>query len=649
MSPDRLPHPAWWLPLVLMALALLVYGPGLAGGFLFDDYPNLVLDPDWKLTTLSLEQIQRALGHGIASPLGRPLAILSFAFNHALAGMDPYWLKFTNVLLHAASAVLVWWLTTRLLALAAPRGEAGMGARNARWAGALVAALWMLHPLQVSSVLYIVQRMEMGAALGILAAVYGYLRGRQAQIAGQRAWPWFAVAAVATLFGFGFKETAVLIPGYTFLVEALLLRFRTKGGRLSRTWAALYSVGLLGALAAYALVVARFAGPDTLYAIRDFNLVERLLTQPVVLWVYLKQILLPLPDSMWFYYDNFPVSRGLLDPATTLFAMLGLVSLLVLGWCSRKRWPLVSLGIGWFFVSHVLTSNVIPLELAFEHRNYLALLGVLLALATPAAWLLGKLHLDARIAVAAVVLLATAGLCAVQAATWGDPVRLAWTLENRNPASPRASYGLAKELLTASNGDQTTPMWSMARKQFLNAAELPGNSILALQGAIQMDARAGRESDAATWDTLRARLAGRPLGPEDLSALHAMNHCLISLACTQGAGQMFRTYLVVIEHNPHSAAAFTLYANFAWNVLNDRPLAIRSQRKAVSLSPANPRSRAALAKFLLGTGGSDERAEAAKLVTALRRQNQDGSLDEVIADVMAVAAAPGGAASALDR
>src|SRR5690606_22938843 len=152
-----------------------------------------------------------------------------------------------------------------------------------------------------------------------------------------------------------------------------VLRFRGKGG-VDRRLRAIYVVGLAIAVLVFVLQVLPAAMHPSAYLGRDFTLGQRLLTQLHVLLVYLGQIVLPWPDRLLFYYDNFPVSRSLLSPVSTL---VGLVVLVIMGagaWLARARWPLVSLGIGWFFVGHALTSNVWPLELAFEHRNYLALL-----------------------------------------------------------------------------------------------------------------------------------------------------------------------------------------------------------------------------------------------------------------------------------
>src|SRR5690606_6133690 len=116
----------------------------------------------------------------------------------------------------------------------------------------------------------------------------------------------------------------------------------------------------------------------------------------------------------------------------------------------HRRWPLTTFGILWFFAGHVLTSNVIPLELAFEHRNYLPLMGIIVATIQPISELARRLRISitARRILTAISLAALALLCAIQSATWGDPMLLAMTLEQRNPTSQRASYDLARQYLT---------------------------------------------------------------------------------------------------------------------------------------------------------------------------------------------------------
>ncbi len=103
------------------------------------------------------------------------------------------------------------------------------------------------------------------------------------------------------------------------------------------------------------------------------------MTQSRVLSMYLVQILIPLPYFQKFFYDNFPVSTSLINPWNTLIAVTILTSLLFSAFKFRKKIPIYSLGIFLYFLGHIITSNIIPLELAFEHRNHLPIIGILLA------------------------------------------------------------------------------------------------------------------------------------------------------------------------------------------------------------------------------------------------------------------------------
>lgn len=619
------------VPLALVAAALAVYWPGLSGGFLFDDFPNLVLAPDWKIQSLQWDQVQRALRSGVASPAGRPLALLSFGINHALTGMDPFWLKLTGLLFHILNGLLALVLCRGLfdqLAIDPPaKGRAALTATA-------VAAAWLLHPLQVSSVLYIVQRMELVGATCTLLSLIAYQRARTCQLAGGQGFAWLLASFLALVTGLGFKESAVLTPGYAFLLELFAFQFRRRDGSTSRGWVAAYALAFAGAAVVYGAYVIPLAAPDSLYTIRDFNAGERVLTQMPVLAMYLQQILLPLPDTMRFFYDDFPVSRGLFDPPTTALAGALLLTVGMMGWTARRRWPLTALGIGWFFVGHALTSNIVPLELAFEHRNYLPLLGVLLALVQPLQAASASMSSPVRRLLALLPTAGLATLCLLQAATWGEPLRLGTALQQRAPNSARASYDLGQYYLILSGDDPTAPAWSQARALFEQGAA--HGSPLALQGLLMLHGRAGTPVDPRVWRAFREALTRRPLGPESLSALHALSNCRISGICAFDPSPLLQTFLAVMERNPTNGAVHLLYANFLWNVVQDRALAVRMQREAVRLAPADPLYRVALAKFLMAIGTPDSVQEAAGIEVGLRLENTDGALDSKFRELEAL-------------
>lgn len=614
----------------LVLLTLAAYWPGLAGGFLFDDYPNLVLDPDWKVTSFEWSQWRRAAFEGIASEGGRGLALLSFAANHIFTGMDPWPMKLTNLLMHTANGLIVLLLCRRIFALAAFLGPAP--GNFAAWA---IAAAWLLHPIQVSTVLYVVQRMEIGSQGFTLLALLFYLIGRQRQIDGFRSWPWLAGAATATLIGLGFKESALLVPLYTCLLELTLLRFKSRGGGVSRAWRNLYlCLFAASALVYVALVLPHYLQPDAFLS-RDFTLYERLITQPRVLSMYLGQMAWPAPDRMVFYYDQLRASTGLLQPLSTLWSALLMLGLALVALAARNRRPLLTLGIGWFFAAHFLTSNVVPLELAFEHRNYLALLGILLAVSGLLAGVGRRWDAGTHWTVMVLAVITLGGLTLLQSLTWSTPPGLAMSLASRNPESVRANYDLATEWLAMSGDDPNHPLWSLAFDQFGSAAALAYGSGLGEQGQIVMLARAGKPVPTATWDQLRQKLAGGGATVEQEGMLHSLVDCRIRSQCQLDDLQLQKTLLKAVSDNPGSVVLRVQYSNFAYNVMQDPALSITLMRDALLLDPDNATTRAGLVKLLLASK-LHEPGEVERELVWLKAANTSGQLDAELDEIEAL-------------
>lgn len=625
--------------IVLALSGAAIYWPGLHGGFIFDDFPNLVADPDWKLTEFTLAQWRRAVGHGLSSDVGRPLAMASFALNHYLTGPDPFWLKLTNLCLHLFNSVLVALLCRALLVT--PSAE-----NSSRTFPAILpvilAGVWLIHPLQISTVLYVVQRMEIAAQTCVLLALLAYMRGRRNQTAGQHAWPWLLASGVATLVGMGFKESALLAPGFALLIEACVFRFGAPGGGRSRAWIVTYGATSVLALLVYALwIVPHFASAEA-YGIRDFTVGQRLLTQAPVLMTYLGQAFLPLPQHLLFYYDHYPLSTGLISPPHTAIALSLLFALLLTAALCWRRWPLVSLGIGWFLTGHALTSNVFPLELAFEHRNYLALLGILLALVDPMQWIANKLTKPVRV-IAGVACLATLTLlCSLQVHTWASPERLTYELATRNQASPRATYYLGEMFFMAAGRDYESPQWAMARREFEHVTEISPRNPMGEQALLIMDGRSGKSVSPELWDRLRYKLTLRDrAAPDVVSALHALVSCRAVRQCTWDEGQLLKTLLTVMERYPKEASLHAIYANYAHNVLGDSELAISMLREATRLDPSNTQHLASLTKLLVSSGSSGADAEARVLTAKLKALNVDGHLTADLAAIRRMLSASG--------
>lgn len=504
-------------PFLAFALCLLtaaVFWLGLSGGFLFDDFPNILTNARIQITQLNLESLAVA-AKAYAGPIGRPLATISFAIDHVIGGKNPWGYKVTSLLVHLLNALLVFRLLLSLWSLPRIGGtQAKDMSGNVRLALFAITLLWAIHPLQVSTVLYVVQRMEMLCLTSVLLALLAYMKGRTKQLEGERAWPWLAASALLAASGMLSKESAILFPAYTLALELAVLRFDAKDAETRRALRLAYGFGAAVAVVLFLTVILpRYATPSA-YAVRDFTLGERLLTQLRVLPLYIGQMLLPLPGSMTFYYDDYLTSTGFFAPASTAAGAVFLASLLGVAFRMRERLPLFSLGIFWFFAAHLLTSSVIPLEQVFEHRNYFALLGVLLAVADLVRRIPMK---EARLAqVIVLVLIVGIGMLgALRSATWGNPLLLATDLSAKNPDSARASTDLGEQYMILANGSVSSPFYGFAQLEFERGSRLPSASPLPEQGLILMAALSGQPVQDAWWDRVVHKLRVRAVGPEE--------------------------------------------------------------------------------------------------------------------------------------
>ncbi|MEY4641708.1 MAG: hypothetical protein RLZZ227_1702 [Pseudomonadota bacterium] len=374
-------HSTRWLTGVTIAvllLTLVVYWPGLKGAFVLDDQPNIVKsyipDPDAAAVLYSIT-------HNPSGLLGRSVSIASFVLTGLQYGLDPWGYKFHNLLIHLACGVLLFRLLFRLL----QQVDLPRESRLPLVVAGIVTALWLLHPLQVSTVLYVVQRMTQLAVLFTLLALLAYLEARMAAGRSRRYWVFgwliFPLCLVLAMLS---KEIGTLIPFYVLIIEFFVFRDSLVRVRQNPQLSAWLLVFVALPLTLGGIYVLTHFAAFTDHSMRTFTLGERLLTQVHVVFFYVRQILLPRVGDMSLFHDDFPITRGL-DPATLLL-IAALCGVVVLIWLARKRFPVLSLGLAWFLVSHLLESTVFPLEMVFEHRNYLAAAGLLL----PPVWYVFK-------------------------------------------------------------------------------------------------------------------------------------------------------------------------------------------------------------------------------------------------------------------
>lgn len=456
----------------LLFLALLIsttvaFWPALQGPFLFDDFPNLQNlaalqgNPTW-------ENVRFYLYSFIDNP-GRPLSALSFLIEDAAWPSDPRAFKRDNLLFHLLAGCLLFCLSLKL---------AGLNARTAAkasWIAVTATGLWLLHPMQLSATMLVVQRMNILSTIFTVLGLIIYV----SILSNDRHTPLLRVAIAGLALGFAAltaflcKENGVLVFAYASVINAALLSERIhklppRVGHLL-VWGAALPIILLALLAL--LNIDKLAQD---YWLRDFSMGERLLTQARVMWSYLQAISFPRLAGQGIYHDDYEVSRGLLAPITTLPAVLGVLALIGYAVLARKTWPLTAFSVLWFFAGHLMESTLIGLELYFEHRNYLPMFGLLFGVATlpflaPKRW-----QTLAGAALALWLLIATL-LTAYNARIWGDHRQLAIAWITDRPKSPRAIQELAG--VEFGSGDLQSARTTLR----LGMERLPQNTELELQ------------------------------------------------------------------------------------------------------------------------------------------------------------------------
>ncbi len=238
------PAPRRWIshlavPAVLALVSFVVFVPALEGGFLnWDDDQNFVDNPNYR--GLGASQLRWMfttflMGHYI------PLTWMTLGLDYVVWGMNPVGYHLTNLLLHAANAVLFYFMALRLLRASVPGGHA-----DGSWALTLgsgfATLLFAVHPLRAESVAWITERRDVLSGLFYLAAVVAYLRycdGAVPEGRRTRKWYWASLGlfALALLS----KAMAVTLPVILLALDVYpLRRFGGVGGR--RPWASSMAV-----------------------------------------------------------------------------------------------------------------------------------------------------------------------------------------------------------------------------------------------------------------------------------------------------------------------------------------------------------------------------------------------------------------------
>ncbi len=625
-------------PLLLLAafvLTIVSYFPGLTGGFWFDDYGGLVYNEGLRVTRWTWADFLRgSWSYAQSGPLGRPVAMATFTIDYLVHGLDAYWAKLENLLIHLLNGGLIYLLTRRVTRqLAEPAGTNDRVAANFSY---FVTAWWLVAPMAITSVLYVVQRMASLSATFTLLGMLGYLHFRSRSPGAARAGDLLGACMLllaATSLSAYTKETGLLTIGYAWLLEIVLFTRGTVTNRLERAWRAfIYALPVL-VLAVFAWFLLQHPGwLETRVPGRDFSPWQRQLSEFRVLAFYLRQILFPDILQFALYHDDFTVSQTLTEPISTLWAALLHLGLIAGALVALRRCPLQALGILWFYMGHLLESSVWPLELVHEHRNYLAMWGVMLA----AGGFLFRLTAavpDIRRLLAYILVLAFAGVTLSRAHGMGGGSDYFVNEARLHPRSARANYDAATSLIKlARDGkidldeyrDQIAGYLDASQAADANAlAPFLGKTILAVAGQRRS------EADLAEFER-RLRYGVPP------NAIHVIFLNLMDLAERDSPSftkaDLERLFVAALANHELGAAGRTaLHANygvFLADSRHDLDGAMKQMVAALDNSPSASEVRLHYAGMLISAG----RIEDARRQIDIARQSDKFGYNTEFAD-----------------
>ena len=373
----------WRVLGAFLVLGLVVYAPSLGGPFQFDD-KRVILDE-------KVRENPKAWSYGGVWGT-RGLVHASFLMDWNLWGEKTWPYHVENVIIHVFASWLVFVLIRQILAFSDQPFDSTQGKRLASsWLPVFGGLVFLLHPVQTQAVAYISQRFESMAAMLYLAAVVLYLKARKLSVISHQL-SVYTISFLAGLAAASSKEIAITLPVILIVLELLVIRPGSpRGSRPAPPPRWGYQSLILAMflvipvkIAAQVVMSADLGGQTpTIGDIgRQLAVVERqepamtrwtyLLTEVNVVRTYVRLLVLPIGQSIDHDYalqTGWDVKTGASLALHAAVLGLGL-------WSFRKKQPLVTLGIAWWYMTLAPTSSVIPIrDVIYEHRMYLAMVG----------------------------------------------------------------------------------------------------------------------------------------------------------------------------------------------------------------------------------------------------------------------------------
>lgn len=436
ISNDAMPrNKRSFFAIILLSLwGILIYSNSFNSSFHYDDYVSIVDNPDVQWKTISFENFKKLF----VADIQRPFSFLTFALNYYFGGLDVRGFHYVNIGIHIISSIGLFLFTKSMLELP----FRGRGLRERSLSIAFIAALfWLSSPIQTQAVTYIVQRMAALAAMFYIFAMYFYLKARTDS---RRRYLFYTLTLMSSFLALGSKENAYVLPLFLLLFEIIIIRRGDAAFLLNKR--ALSILAVL-AVAFIGLIWYLFYEPFRVDIGSWFPywIKTRFLTGMRVICFYIIQLLFPVPSRLSIEH-YFSFSRGLLDPPSTLFALIVISGLILSALAFLKKYPLFSFCTLWFFGNLAIETFYPYLILVFEHRVYLPSMGFFVLAALGVDYLIefsrSKRLLWFSVSAVIVIFALFSINTYIRNGTWGDEYSLWSDVVAKNPSIASGYIGL---------------------------------------------------------------------------------------------------------------------------------------------------------------------------------------------------------------
>lgn len=440
---------------LLMLLALFSYGHTLNSEFHLDDIIYIIenplvtshqaiFSPDALLDDPSLPEPL------IRTRKSRWLGYLSFNINHRAGGLDVRGYHLVNIFIHIINGLLLYALLRLSFAALRYRSAA------APWLALLGAALFVTHPIQTQGVTYISQRFTSMAAMLCLASAVSYIRWRLKQSA-----RYLALATLLSAAAMLTKENSFVLPIALAAYEFCFFKDDTRGlGARLAGLAPLFATMLIVPMALMGSPDGAGGGAAADMTVLDTDIPRSayLITQFRVIMTYMRLLAFPIGQNLDY---DYPLYTTLLEPLTLLSALALSTVLLGALWAYQRLirqktydtqtpWAMVIVGALWMFIFlSVESSAIVLVNLIFEHRMYLPMAGVCMAVAGGAGVLINRhAHLAKPLVATCVAVLVTLTAAShMRNRAWHDEITLWSDVVAKSPMKVRGHNELGLALM----------------------------------------------------------------------------------------------------------------------------------------------------------------------------------------------------------